>query len=1323
MTGTGLFARDGGEFVGNTTTAGDQNTPIVAALAAGGFVMAWNDAGSGHGVVAQLFDSTGHKLGGEMVLGTATASGATLTALSTGGFALGWYDSANNTAPDRIQLFDSAGAKVGAEIGTSLGVAGDHFVTSTTALSGGGFVMVTESGGVAQIFDAAGNKVGGAITQDNVSFFASGRVAGLNDGSFVMAGVTTDHNLVVQHFSASGEKIGSQIVAAHDYSSGLSISAQPDGGFALAWRGPSVDVIYARAFGNDGTPTSPVFTEIRPGDLTLTQPNILGVGGGQYLLSWMGSTQFSATGGNVRGQIFDSAGNKVGADFLISQQTDIPSPDHGNPDAALLASGEVVTVWQGSGPGDPRTPGGSPSNPDHGIRGQIFAPITTAALDIVPSGTSFSEVAIQNLPALVLSTTSAAVNATYTYQIVADSTGGGFAIAGDKLVVANSGLLHADSGTPTSVTIQVTDNAGNVSQEVIALTLNDDAAERRYSASSESNVVDGRSSDIDPSIAKLANGGSVITWTDTDSSGDGTGYAIHAQIYDGAGAKVGGQFLVNTVTNSIQAESSVTTLSSGNFVVTWSTSGPSGNENDISAQIFSASGEKIGGEFTVNSTTVANQYTSEVAALTGGGFAVSWVDPSMTGGDTAGSAIRMQVFDATGAKVGTEQLVNTSTTGNQDALSIAGLADGSFVETWTDASGLGGDNNSSSIKGQHFDATGQKIGGEFLVNTQITGAQRSSTVSSLGDGFVVAWADRTLLKAQAYDSAGHALGGEITIASGSVSSFYAPAIGELPGGGYVVSWTSSAVNAVDASGGAIMAQIMDSAGQKVGDPFVVNDITTGAQIQPDLVVQPDGTFSIVWIDARLNGQHSVLEERTFSPTQPGIFGTGLADTLAGVATGHENFIYGQGGDDTLVGGDSHDALYGGSGVDALIGGGGNDFLDGGTGADHLYGGTGNDTYYVDQAGDLVFENAGEGTDTVVATAGYYLYANIENLTLATGAGDIFGVGNELANVITGNEGANLLIAGAGDDVVHGGAGVDSLFGQDGADHLFGDAGVDYLVGGNGDDVLDGGTGADALYGEDGNDTLIGGSDFQTDILVGGNGNDVLHGDSGLGDYDLMDGGAGDDAYYVDTPADLTFEAVNGGTDTVYANINGAGYYLYANVENLVLLGTTPYGVGNELDNHLTGNDVANYLLGGAGNDVLNGKGGNDVLFGESGADTFVFEHGTGGDVIGDFTAGTDKIDLTAFGFADYQTVINSMHEVNGTTAIDLGGGDFIVLNGVAEASLHAGDFILGGSSQSARHETGASSAPVAAMLEHGFETPDPHWSIAMLHQAPLDALY
>jgi len=394
-------------------------------------------------------------------------------------------------------------------------------------------------------------------------------------------------------------------------------------------------------------------------------------------------------------------------------------------------------------------------------------------------------------------------------------------------------------------------------------------------------------------------------------------------------------------------------------------------------------------------------------------------------------------------------------------------------------------------------------------------------------------------------------------------------------------------------------------------------------------------------------------------------------------TDRDNRYFGSEGeiDGTVYGFGGRDWFYGGSGVEYFDGGDGDDRLDGGLGADRLTGGAGNDMFYVDGQHDLAFEDEGGGTDTVISSGNFYLYANIENLTL-TGSGDLFGVGNELANTILGNAGSNLLIAGAGDDVVRGGAGVDSLFGQDGNDQLFGDTGIDYLIGGIGNDTLDGGDDPDALYGEDGDDVLIGGSGFHTDILVGGAGNDVLRGDSGEGEYDRMDGGSGDDAYYVDTPDDLTFEAANGGTDTVYATINGAGYYLYANTENLVLGGNTPFGVGNELNNRITGSAASNWLLGGAGNDVLNGRGGNDVLFGEAGADVFVFERGTGGDAIGDFVAGTDRIDLSAFGFTSYTQVEALLGEQGGTAFLTLGNGDLVVLNGVARASLSAGDFIL-----------------------------------------------
>nr|WP_310522979.1 calcium-binding protein [Polymorphobacter sp.] len=464
----------------------------------------------------------------------------------------------------------------------------------------------------------------------------------------------------------------------------------------------------------------------------------------------------------------------------------------------------------------------------------------------------------------------------------------------------------------------------------------------------------------------------------------------------------------------------------------------------------------------------------------------------------------------------------------------------------------------------------------------------------------------------------------------------------------------------------------------VGDTYTLNITIPGAALTSDGVLVGSTLIAGAGDDRVIGGAGENIfdggtgnDTLSFERAPIGI----IANLATGTATGD--------GDDSFKGFENlsgtvyGDSLTGDAATNILSGLGGNDSLDGGAGADSMIGGDGDDNYFVDRQDDLVFEAIGGGTDTVFAAGDFYLYANVENLVLASGTGQRFGVGNDLANTITGNAGSNLLLGGAGDDVINGGAAVDSLFGELGNDTLNGDAGIDYLVGGSGNDILDGGTDPDAIYGEDGNDTLIGGSDFQTDILVGGNGDDILRGDSGFGDYDLMDGAAGNDSYYVDTPADLTFEAVGGGTDTVYANIIGAGYYLYAYTENLVLLGNTPFGVGNELANSLTGNAISNYLLGGLGNDMLNGKVGNDVLFGEGGADTFIFERGTGGDVIGDFQPGIDKISLIGLGFTNFAQVQSAFVQNGNTTAINLGQGDIIVINGITNAALTTGDFLFG----------------------------------------------
>ncbi|MET1113241.1 MAG: calcium-binding protein [Allosphingosinicella sp.] len=330
-------------------------------------------------------------------------------------------------------------------------------------------------------------------------------------------------------------------------------------------------------------------------------------------------------------------------------------------------------------------------------------------------------------------------------------------------------------------------------------------------------------------------------------------------------------------------------------------------------------------------------------------------------------------------------------------------------------------------------------------------------------------------------------------------------------------------------------------------------------------------------------------------------------------------ITGTSGDDTLNGTNSSDQIFGLGGDDTLYGNGGNDTLDGGTGADTMYGGTGSDTYIVDDAGDVVSENSGEGNDTVRTTlASYALTADVEILRFI-GSGDFLGEGNDLNNYIYG--------AGGGD----------VLYGYDGHDTLTGNGGDDSLYGGAGHDSLIGGTGADYMEGNDGND-----------------------------------------AYIVDDAGDAVVELSGEGTsDIVYSNLTT--YTLAAEVENLQSNSSSAFtGTGNVLDNiiwggssddTLSGVDGNDELRGGGGNDVLDGGNGDDRLIGSQGADIFTggadsdifqidyWDSGTGVDAdrITDFQTG-DIVDLTLWD-ADFNTPGNQAFTFVGGAAFSSTAGE------------------------------------------------------------------
>ncbi|MFB0873315.1 MULTISPECIES: calcium-binding protein [unclassified Sphingobium] len=313
----------------------------------------------------------------------------------------------------------------------------------------------------------------------------------------------------------------------------------------------------------------------------------------------------------------------------------------------------------------------------------------------------------------------------------------------------------------------------------------------------------------------------------------------------------------------------------------------------------------------------------------------------------------------------------------------------------------------------------------------------------------------------------------------------------------------------------------------------------------------------------------------------------------------------------------------GNGYDNLIvGNDGNNIINGGRGADLMFGRAGNDIYYVDDVGDAVLEQAGEGVDEVRTRLDSYILApGLENLRGLSAAGQLL-IGNDGSNIVTGNR---------GDDWIDGWYGADTMIGGKGDDNYFVDDAGDLVVErvNGGIDVV---TTTLAVYRltanvegleawDDGAHQFTGNA--RDNRIVGGAGNDMLDGGGGA---DLLIGGAGDDIYYVNDAGDAVIEDADGGSDIVYSavsfNLTGT------QVEAVYLIGSRAIDAsGTDGDDRITGNLGDNVLRGGAGNDLLTGR---------HGADRFLFDTALAADnidSIADFAVGVDSIGLNEAIFA------------------------------------------------------------------------------------------
>jgi hypothetical protein len=388
-----------------------------------------------------------------------------------------------------------------------------------------------------------------------------------------------------------------------------------------------------------------------------------------------------------------------------------------------------------------------------------------------------------------------------------------------------------------------------------------------------------------PSIALDNDGDFVVVWQSNGSPGsDSDGYSIQGQRYDSAGVPQGSQFQVNSYTSNNQLDPAVAMDSDGDFVVVWASYGSSGGDTDeysIQGQRYDSAGIPQGSQFQINSYTTDGQRFPDVSLDDEGDFVVVWTSNGSSGSDSSGYSTQGQRYNSAGIPQGSNFQVNSYTTGVQISPAVALDSDGDFVVTWTSNGSYGSDSDYHSIQGQRYNSIGVPQGSQFQVNSFTTLYQQFPAVALDSDGdFVVTWTSYgsdegdthyESVQGQRYNSLGVPQGSQFQVNSFTTNPQRSSAVAIDSDGDFVVTWYSNGSYGSDNEAGAIQGQRYNSAGTPQGGEFQINSYTANDQDQPDIALDSDGDFVVVW---QSNGSgsdhsgHSILGQRygTVGPT-------------------------------------------------------------------------------------------------------------------------------------------------------------------------------------------------------------------------------------------------------------------------------------------------------------------------------------------------------------------------------------------------------------------------------------------------------------------------
>jgi len=279
------------------------------------------------------------------------------------------------------------------------------------------------------------------------------------------------------------------------------------------------------------------------------------------------------------------------------------------------------------------------------------------------------------------------------------------------------------------------------------------------------------------------------------------------------------------------------TLSNGDLAVAWQFLSTDGKVSAVRLQRFDANGARIGSEKTINRSSLARAGRPGIAPLNDGGYVVAWITPDYAG-------LYAQRFDAADNRVGDERRVSSLALDASSEFGVSALNDGGYLFAWVASDG--------SVYSRRFHDVGDPEAETRLDPLESTA--RSAFVAGLGDGgWVITW---THLRpygggiadvyAQRFDADGGKRDRQFTVNATAAALQSVAGIAGLRSGRYVVVWAVQAAQVSSSPGAGVYAQCFDAAGGRVQPQTLVKAATDRQQARPVVGALKDGGYLVAW---------------------------------------------------------------------------------------------------------------------------------------------------------------------------------------------------------------------------------------------------------------------------------------------------------------------------------------------------------------------------------------------------------------------------------------------------------------------------------------------